>query len=130
MSDKRETIKLLQPDGTIKILFRTAHESVGTKAEPQKDTIQEKPNKADNNGNNGKKPQNNQEQRFFNPLFPGHVDLFGRDLIGKNLEFTLLNETIKGKLTGYGQYDALIESQGKNFIVMKSAIVKIEVLNE
>ena len=61
-------------------------------------------------------------------MHEGHADIFGRDMIGKSLEFTLLNETIRGKLTGYGQYDALVESEGKNFILMKAAIVKIEVL--
>ena len=83
---------------------------------------------SNNKGKSENKKKGSGDGRFFNPWHEGHADLFGRDLIGKSLEFTLLNETIRGKLTGYGQYDALIESEGKNFIIMKSGIIKIEVL--
>lgn len=127
MSDSREAIRVQQADGSWKIVFRT----------PGKDTAREEPKKepeaaAQAKAENKAKPENKKkgsgDGRYFNPMHEGHADIFGRDLIGKTLEFTLLNETIKGKLTGYGQYDVLIESQGKNFIIMKSGIVKIEVL--
>ena len=133
MSDKRETIKLLQPDGTIKILFRTAHESVGTKAEPQKDTIQEKPQNTDSHAQNIKKHEKSSIDagRFFNPWNPGFADIFGKNLIGKNMNITLVNgEFLSGVLLGFGQYDILLESDGKNVILMKSGILKVEVQNE
>ncbi len=123
MSDKREAIRVMQPDGTIKIVFRTPGKEAAAHEEVKKEPVRENPGKVEKKHEKG-----SGDGRFFNPWHEGHADLFGRDLIGKSLEFTLLNETIRGKLTGYGQYDALIESEGKNFIIMKSGIVKIEVL--
>ena len=127
MNDKREAIRVMQPDGSIKIVFRTAHEGPARK-EPVKEPEPAAQAKAENKAKPENKKKGSGDGRYFNPWHEGHSDIFGRDLIGKTLEFTLLNETIKGKLTGYGQYDVLIESQGKNFIIMKSGIVKIEVL--
>ena len=129
MSDSREAIRVQQADGSWKIVFRT----------PGKDPAREEPKKEPEaaiqargeNNNKGKtenKKKGSGDGRFFNPMHEGHADIFGRDMIGKSLEFTLLNETIRGKLAGYGQYDVLVESEGKNFILMKAAIVKIEVL--
>ena len=129
MSDKREAIRVVQPDGTIKIVFRTAHEDpprVEPKKEPEA-AIQAK-GESNSKGKSENKKKGSAAGRYFNPVHEGHADIFGRDMIGKTLEFTLLNETIRGKLTGYGQYDVLIESEGKNFIIMKSGIIKIEVL--
>ena len=37
-------------------------------------------------------------------------------------------ESVKGKMTGYAQYEVLIEFDGKKVILMKQAIMKIEVL--
>ncbi|AGO61404.1 RNA chaperone Hfq [Ferroplasma acidarmanus] len=134
MNDKREAVKVLQPDGTIKILFRTTHESVGMKQEPQKDTIQEKPQNTDSHAQNIKKHEKGSSidaGRFFNPWNPGFADIFGKNLIGKTMNITLLNgEILSGVLRGFGQYDILLESGGKNVILMKSGIVKIEVQNE
>ena len=127
MNDKREAIRVVQPDGTIKIVFRTAHEDPARK-EPVKEPEPAVQAKAENKAKPENKKKGSGDGRYLNPWHEGHADIFGRDLIGKSLEFTLLNETIRGKLTGYGQYDALVESQGKNFIIMKSGIVKIEVL--
>ena len=39
-----------------------------------------------------------------------------------------LNESIKGKMTGYAQYEILIEFEGKKVILMKQAIAKVEVI--
>ena len=128
MNDKREAIRVMQPDGTIKIVFRTAHEDPARKEDVKKEPEPGAQAKAENKAKPENKKKGSGDGRYLNPWHEGHADIFGRDLIGKTLEFTLLNETIKGKLTGYGQYDALVESQGKNFIIMKSGIVKIEVL--
>ncbi len=123
MSDKREAIRVMQPDGTVKILFRTTHEDIGRKEEPKKEPAKESPGKVEKKHGKG-----SGEERYFNPLFP-HVDIFGKDLIGKNMSITLFTgEIIKCSLTGFGQYDVLVESEGKSIILMKSGIIKIEVL--
>jgi len=111
MDDKnKEMIRIQQPDGSFKVVFRDRADNKN---------IQNKvPEK--------KKPDKSNE-RYFNPLNPEHVDIFGKDLIGRDIIITMLNnEKIKGKLTGYGQYDVLVNSNGKNIILMKAAIIKIE----
>lgn len=121
MSDKREAIRVMQPDGTIKILFRDKRLD---QVESHKDeSVKESQGKAEKKHGKG-----SGEERYFNPLFP-HVDIFGKDLIGKNMSITLFTgEIIKCSLTGFGQYDVLVESEGKSIILMKSGIIKIEVL--
>ena len=69
------------------------------------------------------------DPRYYNPLNPDHIDIFGKDLLNKDLIFSLNSgESVKGKMTGYAQYEILIESDGKKVILMKQAIMKIEVL--
>ena len=57
------------------------------------------------------------------------MDIFGKDLLNRDLIFSLNSgESIKGKMTGYAQYEILIEFDGKKVILMKQAIAKVEVL--
>ncbi len=67
----------------------------------------------------------------------GHIDNFDVCLIGKNIKITLLNGTsIQGQLRFYGMYDVVITTQNqfrtmtttKDIIIMKSAIITVEVL--
>lgn len=130
MADSRQGIRVQQADGSWKIVFRAAHESMGMKEEVKQNTSVAKPKNTDNDARNEKKDEKFTDSgRFYNPMFPAHVDIFGRDLIGKTLEFTLLNgEILNRKLTGYGQYDVLIQSvETKEIILMKSEILKIKV---
>lgn len=129
MNDKREAIRVVQPDGTIKIVFRTAHEDPARK-EPVKEPEPAAQAKAENKAKPGDKKKGSGDGRYLNPWHEGHADIFGKDLIGKNMNFTLLDGNgVKGKLIGIGQYDALVEAvTGSSVIVMKGAIVKIEVL--
>ncbi len=129
MNDKREAIRVMQPDGTIKIVFRTAHEDPARK-EPVKEPEPAVQAKAENKAKPGDKKKGSGDGRYLNPWHEGHADIFGKDLIGKNMNFTLLDGNgVKGKLIGIGQYDALVEAvTGSSVIVMKGAIVKIEVL--
>ncbi|MGE9810473.1 hypothetical protein ACLIKE_03910 [Ferroplasma acidiphilum] len=130
MADSRQGIRVQQADGNWKIVFRAAHESMRMKEEVKQNTSVAKPKNTDNDGKNEKKHEKFTDSgRFYNPMFPGHVDLFGRDLIGKTLEFTLLNgEILSGVLLGFGQYDILLRSaENKEIILMKSGILKVEV---
>ncbi len=129
MNDKREAIRVMQPDGSIKIVFRTAHEGPARK-EPVKEPEPAAQAKAENKAKPENKKKGSGDGRYFNPWHEGHSDIFGKDLIGKNMNFTLLDGNgVKGKLIGIGQYDALVEAvTGSSVIVMKGAIVKIEVL--
>ena len=70
------------------------------------------------------------ENRYYNPLHPGHVDIFGKDLLNTNIMLYLSNgETIKCKLIGFGQYEILVETHvmagTMKVIVMKQSIVKV-----
>ncbi len=117
----KEGIRIKNPDGSFKIVFREKQEK-----EPEKNEI----NKV---GNESKEKQNKSKKiadpRYFNPFNPGHIDIFGKDLLNKDLIFSLSNgETIKGKMTGFGQYEILIEFDGRKIILMKNAITKVEVL--
>jgi len=122
----REAIRVMQPDGTVKIIFRTHNDKEEPKKEPENKDL----NKHANNKENKKKMEPNSEKaRYYNPLFPGHVDILGKDLLNKDLIFYLANgETIHGKMTGYAVYEVLVEVGNKKFIVMKAMIVKIEIL--
>ncbi len=117
----REAIRVQQPDGSFKIIFREKSREqqsgpvTAAKQEP-KETKHVKQKK-------------NQDPRYYNPMNQDHIDIFGKDLLNKDLVFSLNSgESIKGKMTGYAQYEILIESDGKKVILMKQAIAKVEVL--
>ena len=122
---ERETIRVQQPDGSFKIIFRekSREQQLGpvtaAKQEPKETKDQEK----------HAKQKKNQDPRYYNPIHPEHVDIFGKDLLNRDLVFSLNSgESIKGKMTGYAQYEILIEFDGKKVILMKQAIAKVEVL--
>lgn len=105
----KEAIRVQQPDGSFKIVFREHKEA---KTDSKKEL----------NTNNKQR----KDPRYYNPINPNHIDIFGMDLIGKKLIFSLLNnDTVIGTLKGYGQYDCLIETDIGNVIIMKSAILTI-----
>ena len=121
----REAIRVQQPDGSFKIIFREKPREqqsgpvVAAKQEPKEIKPQEK----------HAKQKKVQDPRYYNPMNQDHIDIFGKDLLNRDLIFSLNSgESIKGKMTGYAQYEILIESDGKKVILMKQAIAKVEVL--
>jgi len=93
-------------------------------------TVDEKSNERPNNNINQKTQETKENQdnkkherkkkerapRYYNPLHPEHIDIFGRDLLNKELIFSLVNgESIKGKMTGFGQYDENANGWGRRF---------------
>ena len=121
----KEAIRVQNPDGSFKIVFRENNNR------PSNNIKQETKETKDNSDNkkHEKKKKEIQDPRYFNPLNPEHIDIFGRDLLNKDLIFSLLNgETIKGKMIGFGQYEILLESGNKKLILLKQGIIKIEVL--
>ena len=121
---EREAIRVQQPDGSFKVIFRekSRTQEVKPEAKPEiKPESREKPRK--------EKKEKVQDPRYYNPLNPDHIDIFGKDLLNKDLIFSLNSgESVKGKMTGYAQYEILIEFDGKRIILMKQAIAKVEVL--
>ncbi|WP_287954780.1 hypothetical protein [Acidiplasma sp.] len=121
----KEAIRVQNPDGSFKIVFR---EKSDNKKEPEKNEINKVDQESKEKQNKPKKKQI-ADPRYYNPLNPEHIDIFGRDLLNKDLIFSLLNgETIKGKMIGFGQYEILLESGNKKLILLKQGIMKIEVL--
>ena len=121
----REAIRVQQPDGSFKIIFREKSKEqqsgpvAAARQEPKETKEQEK----------HLKQKKVQDPRYYNPIHPEHVDIFGKDLLNRDLIFSLNSgESIKGKMTGYAQYEILIEFDGKKVILMKQAIAKVEVL--
>ena len=124
----KEAIRIQQPDGSFKIVFR---ETDNKNNRPSNNVNHEAKETKDNNDNkkHEKKKKEIQDPRYFNPMNPDHIDIFGKDLLNKDLIFSLVNgESIKGKMTGFGQYEILIESGSKKLILLKQGIIKIEVL--
>ena len=122
----KEAIRVQQPDGSFKIVFRENNND-----RPSNNVNHETKETKDSNDNkkHEKKKREIQDPRYFNPLNPEHIDIFGKDLLNKDLIFSLVNnETIKGKMIGFGQYEILIESGSKKLILLKQGIIKIEVL--
>ena len=65
----------------------------------------------------------------YQTIFPGTINNFGKQLLGRLLTLELVNnKTITGKLVSFGQYDIiLIDSRtGQNVLVMKHAIESVE----
>ena len=65
----------------------------------------------------------------YQTIYPGQIDNFGKQLIGRILTLELVNnKTITGKLVSFGQYDIiLIDSRtGQSVLVMKHAIVSVQ----
>ncbi len=121
----REAIRVQQPDGSFKIIFREKSKEqqsgpvAAAKQEPKENKDQEK----------HAKQKKVQDPRYYNPMNQDHIDIFGKDLLNRDLIFSLNSgESIKGKMTGYAQYEILIEFDGKKVILMKQAIAKVEVL--
>ena len=125
----KEAIRVQNPDGSFKIVFRETNNKNNDR--PSSNVKQENKETKDSidNKKHEKKKKEIQDPRYFNPLNPEHIDIFGRDLLNKDLIFSLLNgETIKGKMIGFGQYEILLESGNKKLILLKQGIMKIEVL--
>ena len=65
----------------------------------------------------------------YQTIYPGQIDNFGKQLIGRMLTLELVNnKTMTGKLVSFGQYDIiLIDSRtGQNVLVMKHAIITVQ----
>ncbi len=121
----KEAIRIQQPDGSFKIVFRENNDRPSNNVNYETKEIKEN----QNNKKTEKKKKEIQDPRYYNPMNPEHIDIFGRDLLNKELIFSLVNgESIKGKMIGFGQYEILIESGSKKLILLKQGIIKIEVL--
>ena len=118
---QREAVRVQQPDGSFKVIFRdNPGNQKDQESRPAVQNTRERPRKD---------KKEIQDPRYFNPLNPDHIDIFGKDLLNKDLVFSLNSgESVKGKVTGYAQYEILIEFDGKKVILMKQAIAKVEVL--
>ena len=65
----------------------------------------------------------------YQTIYPGQIDNFGKQLIGKILTLELVNnKTITGKLVSFGQYDIILMDSrtGQNVLVFKHAIVSVQ----
>ena len=65
----------------------------------------------------------------YQTIYPGQIDNFGKQLLGRLLTLELVNNrTITGKLVSFGQYDIImIDSRtGQNVLIMKHAIVSVQ----
>ena len=65
----------------------------------------------------------------YQTIYPGQIDNFGKQLLGRLLTLELMNnKTITGKLVSFGQYDIImIDSRtGQNVLIMKHAIVSVQ----
>ena len=65
----------------------------------------------------------------YQTIYPGQIDNFGKQLIGKILTLELVNNrTITGKLVSFGQYDIIITDSrtGQNVLVFKHAIISVQ----
>ncbi|AAT42939.1 hypothetical protein [Picrophilus oshimae] len=125
----KQAIRVQQPDGSFKIVFRETDNKNNDRPNTlnKQETKETKENQ--NNKKTEKKKKEIQDPRYYNPLNPEHIDIFGKDLLNKELIFSLVNgESIMGKMTGFGQYEILIESNNKKLILLKQGIIKIEVL--
>ena len=124
---QRDAVRVQQPDGSFKVIFR---DNPGN----QKDQETKIHEEVKENKDIREKPRQKKQitdPRYFNPLNPDHIDIFGKDLLNRELYFHLNNgEGVKGKMIGFGQYEVLVQiaGPGKKFIVMKQAISIIEVL--
>ena len=120
---QREAVRVQQPDGSFKIIFR---ENPGNQKD-EKNTHESRPAVQESSDSHRQKKQAS-DPRYYNPMNPGHIDIFGRDLLNRDLVFSLNSgESIKAKMTGYAQYEVLVEFGGKKVILMKQAIAKVEV---
>ena len=75
----REAIKVQQSDGSFKVIFREKSKmpvNQEVKPEIKQESRKEKKEKV-------------QDPRYFNPLNPDHIDIFGKDLLNKDLVFSL-----------------------------------------
>ena len=125
---QREAVRVQQPDGSFKVIFR---ETPGNMKDQEKKIQEQVTEKPESKGKPRKGKKEIQDPRYYNPLNPDHIDIFGRDLLNRELYFHLNNgEGVKGKMIGFGQYEVLVQiaGPGKKYIVMKQAISTVEVL--
>ncbi len=94
-----------------------------------------------NDKNNSNQNKNNEKEKNTDRKYvthsEKHLDNFDSCMIGKNIKLTLINgTTLQGQLKYFGQYDVVITVQSqfrtmtttKDIIVMKSAIITVDVL--
>jgi sRNA-binding regulator protein Hfq len=65
----------------------------------------------------------------YQTIYPGQIDNFGKQLIGRILTLELVNnKTMTGKLVSFGQYDIILMDSrtGQSILVMKHAIVSVQ----
>ena len=125
---QREAVRVQQPDGSFRVIFR---EKPDNQKDQEKKIQESRPAVQNTREKPMKDKKEIQDPRYFNPLNPDHIDIFGKDLLNRDLYFHLNNgEGIKGKMIGFGQYEVLVQiaGPGKKFIVMKQAISTVEVL--
>ena len=65
----------------------------------------------------------------YQTVYPGTIDNFGKQLLGRLLTLELVNnKTITGKLVSFGQYDIIMMDSrtGQDVLIMKHAIVTVQ----
>ena len=65
----------------------------------------------------------------YQTIYPGQIDNFGKQLLGRLLTLELVNnKTITGKLVSFGQYDIIMMDSrtGQSVLIMKHAIVSVQ----
>lgn len=80
----REAIRVQQEGGSFKIVFRDPNTSKKPEKVEQKNEARNEVKTESKNKDSKQKSRDPEKMRYFNPLHPGHIDIFGRVLIGKN----------------------------------------------
>ena len=87
--------------------------------------------KRENKGKLENKKKGTTDWGYFNPWLETRIEIFGRDLLNKDLILYSFNkETTRGKMARYSIYKILVEAKNKKFIAMKPAIKKITGLDK
>jgi len=76
-----------------------------------------------------KQKLNRMPARYNTPYGYGVLDNFGSHLVGRLLNFELMNNrTVTGKLKGYGQFDIMVTDSrtGQDLIFTKHAILSVQ----
>ncbi|WP_061951636.1 hypothetical protein [Acidiplasma cupricumulans] len=83
----KEAIRVQNPDGSFKIVFRETNNKNNDRPSSNVKQENKEANDSIDNKKHEKKKKEIQDPRYYNPLNPEHIDIFGRDLLNKDLIF-------------------------------------------
>ena len=83
---QRAAVRVQQPDGSFKVIFR---ENPGNQKDQEKKIQESRPAVQNTRDKPRKDKKEIQDPRYYNPLNPDHIDIFGKDLLNKDLVFSL-----------------------------------------